>query len=226
VTVGDRKPWRAALAVVVCGAGALWFVTARGDEPAQVRPVAADGSAASRADLRRMQSELERLRSDLASAERRIAVLEIVTPEPGAASPATAASPAAADGPGEAANADEGSSDEHQRAAIAHAFDAEADDPSWNPDAEIQGVVQASLPAGSTVRSLQCRSSLCRVETSHPDQPAQAAYVSSLSIPRPGSTRPFKGVRFDAAERSADGRELRSVTYLVRRGHAFPNAAP
>jgi hypothetical protein len=224
----DHKPWRAALALAVCGVGTLWFVTARGDEPDPSRAVAAVGSVAGQVDLRRMQSELERLRSDLASAERRIAVLEIATPERGAADSATLLPSAAAGAPlGEAAaNAAAASAGDDQRAQVARAFDAESDDASWNPDAEIKSVVQAALPAGSTVRSLQCRSSLCRVETSHPDEQGQAAYVNSLSIPRPGSTRPFKGVLFDGGERTADGRELRSVTYVVRRGYAFPGAGP
>jgi hypothetical protein len=215
----SRNPWRTAFAVAVCAAGVSWLFTARGAEPSRDRPATAEVAAVSREELRRVRTELERLRSDLARAERRIAELELVTSQ--AAVPGVAV--AEPDDTRRTAAASPEPSDDGQRSAAARSFDAEADDPSWNPDSEIEALVQAALPSGATLRSVVCRSTLCRVETSHPDTASQQAYASTLSMPRPGGPQPFKGVLFDSAKATVDGRELRSITYLVRSGHVFPD---
>jgi hypothetical protein len=192
-----------ALAAGVLGAGALWLWSAGGRGPITDRAAAPESAPLSANEAQRLRAELARVQSKLARAERRIAELESA---PGAAQPASP-EPTEVD----------------QRGLVAQAFDAEPEDPNWAPEGEIQGLLAEALPAGSSLRSVVCRSTLCKVETSHMNQSEQQAFVQAFGMPRPGPPRPFNGAMFDQGEPSAGGRELRSVTYLVRRGHAFPS---
>ena len=211
------------LAFIAAGAGALLLWKPGAGDPARLRPAPASASAAP-GDSSLAQAELDRMRAGLARPERRIAELELAASRPSAAEPAAADDPSGV-APGRAEPTDR---DQHQF--VARAFDTEADDPDWTAEADIQAELQSQLPEGPSVRSVVCRTTLCRVETRHPDQDAQRAYVNALGMPRPGPPRPFKGALFDQGDPVPGGAgELSSVTYLVRRGHAFPTpegAAP
>ncbi|HMI91828.1 MAG TPA: hypothetical protein VK509_10720 [Polyangiales bacterium] len=52
---------------------------------------------------------------------------------------------------------------------IAQRFAAESRDASWREAAGLEAKLNAILPSGSRLRSLDCRASLCKVETTHPD---------------------------------------------------------
>ena len=114
--------------------------------------------------------------------------------------------------------------DAERREHVAEVFDAERTDPSWHGEADARSLFRQVLPAGSALRSVACRKSLCRVETSHPDAEARRAYVNALAMPNPGREMPFAGMLFDAEDDQAEnGQTLRSVTYLVRTGYDLPN---
>jgi hypothetical protein len=103
------------------------------------------------------------------------------------------------------------------------AFDSESVDPSWRPEAEVRSTLRELLPAGVSLRSVDCRRSLCRVETSHPNAESQRAYVQAVAMPSPTQgNRPFDGALFDEGTPSPGGHEVRSITYLMRPGFEPP----
>lgn len=214
----NRSLGKVVFTAAVCGAGALWLWSAGGgavltERPAAAAPAPAD-SGASAAETGRMRADLARMQASLARAERRIAELE-------SAKAVTDQAPTAVPPDQDPAAAPAEPSHEEQQALTASAFESEPEDASWN-EREIEQVIRTVLPSGSALQSVSCRSTLCRVETRHPDAAAQRAYVDALGMPRPGEPRPFQGALFDQGAPSGNGRELRSVTYLVRRGHELP----
>jgi hypothetical protein len=203
------------LSAIALGVGALWLWDGRGG-PTPEQRVAAAADPAHDGEVERLHTELMRMQSKLARAEKRIANLE--TAKVGQLSPGDVAAER-----GAGLEAEVGLTDADQRNATARAFEAETTDPAWDGEREIQRSLTTVLPAGSTLHGVGCRSTLCRVETHHPDEAGQQAFVQAIGMPMPGAPRPWKGALFAQAEPSGNGRELRSVTYLVRRGHAFPS---
>ena len=98
----------------------------------------------------------------------------------------------------------------------------EARNPAWRPEAEIRTLLRSMLPEGASVRALDCRQPLCRLETTHPDEQSYAALVQALALPQSDQPRPFGGALFDEGEPASDGRGLHSTTYLLRIGHDLP----
>jgi len=215
VTQQHPRRWRLALATIAGVGASLWYLSARGVEADPAPRAEPAQQAAGSDELARMRGELDRMRAHVERSERRIAELE--TTAPAARDPESDEAVATA---AEGAKAE--ASDDDQRRQVARAFEAEGEDASWNPDGEIRTVFEAVLPEGSAIRGIACRSTLCRVDTDHPDQAAQQALASALAIPRFDLPRPFKGALFTPAELGADGRQLHAVTYLVRSGHSFP----
>jgi hypothetical protein len=163
-----------------------------------------------------MQAELEHMRSALARTEHRLAQLEI---KPSAA--ATAPQDDDALEP-EASPKTPEVSDGERRAFVAQSFERETRDPQWEPEAELRALLTEVLPAGAAIRALECKQTLCRLETTHPDQANQAAFVQAFLFARPGQERPYGGALFDEPAPSPDGHGVRSTTYLLRPGHEMP----
>lgn len=63
---------------------------------------------------------------------------------------------------------DEDAFDEYVTALDDH-FSTEVVDPTWTARADLTGKLAEILPTGSRVRSLDCRSTMCRLETAHAD---------------------------------------------------------
>jgi hypothetical protein len=59
-------------------------------------------------------------------------------------------------------------------------FESEPIDRAWSPERELHGRVTGILPAGSSIRKLDCRSSMCRMETSHRDVESYRAFTLSV----------------------------------------------
>jgi hypothetical protein len=61
-------------------------------------------------------------------------------------------------------------------------FVGEAADPRWNPARDLTTKVTAVLPAGSSLRSLECRSSMCRMETTHVSSDDYVAFTRTFAL--------------------------------------------
>lgn len=206
--------------VLVCAAAAalVWAAVAwRGTGSDPARPAAASADDAPQPqDAQRMTTELEGMRSTLARTERRLAQLES-KPEtaPVSADEDTALEPETSPKAPEI-------SDAERRAFVAQSFDHEPRDPTWAPESELRALLHDTLPAGAVLRALDCRQTLCRLETAHPDVASHATFVQSLMFGQPGRERPYGGALFDEPAPAADDPGLRSTTYLLRSGRQMP----
>jgi hypothetical protein len=102
-------------------------------------------------------------------------------------------------------------------------FRSEAVDSSWNwiaADAVTKGV-QAVLPAGSTIRSVECRGTLCRIETSHADVEAFRTWAHNAFLKR--ETRVgTSGFFASVVGEPNPGNPVVAVAYLAREGKQLP----
>lgn len=101
-------------------------------------------------------------------------------------------------------------------------FGGEPPDSAWARDAEhvAREGVKAALPERSLLRSVECRASLCRIETEHADSTLSYAFVRTAFM-TPGRqvwNAAFVSMR---GEDSGDGKVV-TVTYLAREGRELP----
>ncbi len=105
---------------------------------------------------------------------------------------------------------------------VEQAFAAEVPDPAWHPEAAFRALFAHTLPAGSALDAIECRSSLCRVETSHLDSDGRLAFLSALAMPDPTHPLGFAAALFGDSVPSPDGRGVRSIMYVLRSGRELP----
>lgn len=107
-------------------------------------------------------------------------------------------------------------------------FFAEARDPQWAPDATLSASLSKFLPQGSVVRSLECRTTFCRVETSHPDPDLYQQFLSAAFGPPPqdetavSDVPMWRGTTMFVRQNERSERNVRAVAYLAREGYALP----
>jgi hypothetical protein len=211
-------------AMLICalGAAVAWAAIAvrgMGSDPSRAAAAANTNGAPQPQDARHMETELERMRSTLARTEHRLAQLET---KPMAAQ-------AAADDDGalepQTSPTTPEVSDAERRAFVAQTFEREARDLAWAPASDLRALLRDTLPASAAIRALDCRQTLCRLETTHPDPQSQALFVQALMFGQPGRERPYGGALFDEPAAAPDGRGVRSTTYLLRSGHDMPTPA-
>jgi uncharacterized protein YfiM (DUF2279 family) len=206
------------LAVGISAVVALWT----GDERAEA-PARSVATGASDQRVERFERELQQTRSELAHVRRELAELQHAVRS--AAALDTEDPPVAA---AEAAPVPEqpaADSDDDYLGTVADAFDAELSDPRWQAAADLRPKLTAALPAGSVLRSLDCRTSMCRVETTHANHETYRAFTEHFS---PTATRAsvWSGAGYfhvtHAPERPGDA--LAAVVYLGR--ESLPTAEP
>jgi hypothetical protein len=95
-------------------------------------------------------------------------------------------------------------------------FDRDRGDPAWNPSRQLIAKVARLLTQGASVRALECRSSLCRLETSHPSAENYAKFTRDFV--RLGGSPVWAGpVVFKLLSRPASGGgSTIAVAYLAR----------
>ena len=78
---------------------------------------------------------------------------------------------------------------EESQQRVLSAFAAETVDSRWAPDAarKLEGIVRSHLPAGSRLRGVECRSSMCEVSVTHADATAQEGFLMNGFRGWPGS---------------------------------------
>lgn len=101
-------------------------------------------------------------------------------------------------------------------------FGSEPPDTAWARDAEhtAREGVRAVLPDHSQLRSVECRASMCRIETEHADADRSKMFVEAAFM-RP-ERRVWNGaVLFLRSPQSSPDKEV-MVTYLARQGRELP----
>ena len=96
-------------------------------------------------------------------------------------------------------------------------FSAERIDPTWTPSRELSAKVTQALPEGSRLRAVDCRSSMCRVETSHRDAQSYTGFTKQFAFT--GESPPlWTGAAFLKVIRAParEGEDLIAVAYLGR----------
>jgi hypothetical protein len=127
--------------------------------------------AGSSATSERLLRRVEALDGELAELQSRVRRSEDVPSEP-------APKPTGEHGAPPTAERKPFSLDQYH-AFIAQRFADETRDASWREAAELAPKLTAILPAGSRLRALDCRTSLCRVETSHLDMERYREFLAA-----------------------------------------------
>ena len=101
---------------------------------------------------------------------------------------------------------------------LASAFVAERPDPAWTEAANrlADARLGAALPASSALRSVECRSSLCRIETVHPDMEHYQRFFQRAFVDQ--DTRAWNGAVTTAELTEAGDGSVHVISYLAREG--------
>lgn len=107
---------------------------------------------------------------------------------------------------------------EQSQAAVFEAFGQEDIDPQWKVEAtrKLDAAVRDRLPTGSRLGSIECHTTMCRVEVFHHDPHGAQAFVMD-------AFRDWRGSLFVAKDRQEGGEHV--VTIIAsREGHELPLA--
>jgi hypothetical protein len=96
-------------------------------------------------------------------------------------------------------------------------FQKETRDPAWDPTRDLQSKLTRILPEGSAVDGLECRSSLCRMESSHQSLASYQAFTQSIVV-SPGGEFVWNGPAVFEVTHEPEGEadRLRAVAYFAR----------
>jgi glycine/D-amino acid oxidase-like deaminating enzyme len=106
--------------------------------------------------------------------------------------------------------------------ALESAFVLESHDGAWSMEAQrkAEASLSAILPPRAAVKSIDCRSTLCRIETTHDGYPDAKMFVSRLAAPE---RRPWNGAFYTGPIAREPGTgTVTFITYLGREGATMP----
>ncbi|WP_147451990.1 hypothetical protein [Corallococcus sp. CA041A] len=187
---------------------------------------ARESGARDTTELQRLKAQVRELEASVAHSERlaREAQVAARAPGPRVDTPMAPGQPSVAMSPPDAGLSTEGTAAVHQEptpdeavARMDARFFGEGVDPAWSHDAT-QRVERlgAVLPRGARIVSLECRSSMCRLQMSHPSLDAFQKFLREGLI---DDAAAWDGP-FMAALTGTPGRpgEVEAVAYLARAG--------
>lgn len=182
------------------GAARPWRVEA-GDVTARVESL--------EAEVNRQRVELARARADISELREAVLDLPLGSTEPVAAAAAgdpAVSTPEAQDAAYEA---------EWQK--LTDQFSSEGTDTRWDPSPELSRKILAVMQPGGSLRSLDCRASMCRLETSHPSQDSYSDFTQYFTLMK-GDAQLWTGSTALRVthEPEHDGDPLVAVAYLHR----------
>jgi hypothetical protein len=202
------KPTHIGIAVVAL-TGVGWFVLAR--DPPRFRNAARDAPAAALSSLPEVRATRPASQVSVPRHAPALPRVASIANEP-QEHPATASEtrPAAM-------------APEELRVQLDHAFQDEAVDETWTVQAAATARTRmaAVLPETSRLRSIECRASMCRLETAHKDPESYGKFlVGAFHDP---ATRLWNAGGFSTplADRDEEGRVV-TVAFLAREGEALP----
>ena len=105
------------------------------------------------------------------------------------------------------------------------AFKGEPLDAAWSDSAEhiAEDRLKVTVPQGSELLAIRCKTSICRIETSHPDRAHFDKFVET-SFKNPTSSL-WNGATFSSILGDCSAAPLRVVSYVAREGRALPAVA-
>jgi hypothetical protein len=106
-------------------------------------------------------------------------------------------------------------------ASVHTTFDAEPNDATWSSDAKekAEEAMSAGLPEGSTLERVECRTSLCKVETFHEDLGGFKSFVDSAFL---GRERQIWNGGFYTAVVDHSDQGVVAVSYIAKEGQDVP----
>lgn len=187
----------------------------------------AEESARLQQELKRLEQQVESQTQQSASerdaTRRRLEQLAIATPAPAApVAPAAAQRPLGENRRDTAPETSTAESFDPQGMAdqLEAAFFHEGLDREWAEPARrtLQEKTVSLLPVGSSIRSLECQSTLCRVELVHDTNESYRQFQRRHLQEGPL----WKGASVTRTEKGAREGEFLTVSYFAREGHALP----
>jgi len=106
-------------------------------------------------------------------------------------------------------------------ASVFSTFDAEQNDAAWSTGAnrQLTQAVNAGLPKGSRVEKVECKSTLCKVDTHHKDLDEFRSFVQDAILSR--ERQVWNGGSYSAVIEQSD-HGVTAVTYLAKEGQSVP----
>ncbi len=199
------KQWILAIAFAVLGSGIYLLFATRDAAPAPAEPIAPPAPAPPPSSV-----------GDRAP---------VAMPRPPRPAPPRAVDDEPADGPAteDPAPADAVLTTQEVRDHVEASFAAAAPAASSDLGQGLDRGVRAALSAGSSVRSVECRGSLCRVETVHPDVDDFRDFMRRAFQ---DSTRIANGPAFvSLVDEPEPGQPVVAVAYVGREGSRLPMPA-
>lgn len=103
-------------------------------------------------------------------------------------------------------------------------FTQERPDPSWAAQAkqQVEASLAAVLPSSSAIRSVECRTTMCRIESTHGDREQYQRFIQDglMNPDKQAWNGAFLALRFGEP---TDGPML-AVVYVAREGEELPTA--
>lgn len=205
--------------IIAAGIAAAWLGSVRG-EPSQPPDAARDPA---RRELAALRADLEDLRARSLHATPVPAGTILARPPPLAIAERAAAAAPADDRPPDAVQ--RAPTPVELAAEIDGKFAAQDADPDWSLEAahRVGDALSSSLPSGTTVGRIECRASLCRVESFHASREAFRSFVDATLLSR---DRKIWNAAFTSIVLDASGPGVKAVSFIAREGHALPATEP
>ncbi len=185
-------------------------------------------SRADGVDFDDTQQEMQQLRSEMRDLKRDQAASLLLAAQRDGKDTSTAP-PGRGPAPGEGQSAAAGSAGATQHSYteeeiaddLDSRFEAEPFDAAWSNSAtrEATRALSTDLPEGTTLTKLECRSSLCRVDTLHDSLDSFRTFASTSLLGR--ERRIWNGGVSTMVRESSDT-EVKAVTYIAKEGQSVP----
>lgn len=197
------------VALVLVGTGVI-ATAALSSRSLHSRPAEGATSRGASSEVAALHAEIDSLREEVAGSRRIANVAALAALRTGA--PAASAAPVASVPPPEPMR---GPTSAEIRKVANDAFVQETKDVAWASHSEpiVKQDVLRNLPEGSEVGTLECRTSMCRVELVQPGASYQA-YARSLVT----STRSWDGPIIVSAKDWGEGERTSVVAYFIKSG--------
>jgi hypothetical protein len=200
---------------VVIAVGGLYYVKTAHTKPA---PSATAEPAAAR-EIAELRAEIQSLRRDTAVSLARNARTQEFALRDLAARPADSgeAAPPPTTPPPAAPELEEAEA----AAQLDNHFDAERPDPAWSVQAakNARSALTNTLPKGTTLKNVECRAKLCRIESVHESVDAYREFTNASLI---GRGRQIWNGAISSLVRDQGPSGVVAVSYLSKEGEAIP----
>jgi hypothetical protein len=174
-----------------------------------------------RAEIAAMERRIAAIDGAMSATGQRVSALSLAEARTAIIAQAGALSAAPTDPPkpAESAPATPKMTSQEVEAHVASAHAAEAVDRAWAPEAQrtLLAGLREDLPARSSLHRVDCRTSVCRIEVSHPGRAEDMQFVEHVQK----GDAIWSGAGMVTRTFGEDG-SIEAVIYLAREGHGLP----